>query len=250
MRCPGWRCSRKPTWCRFRYHGDRHRLIASAAAALDDHGRLDPARLGEPCLYIAAAFVRNVARVPRRHVGRPISSITQIQSAPMIPRLARLAAGGRPARPLDQRAYRRCVAAAETAQQRSAGGARGSSPRRQLWCPIPAHLHDRDIRIWHLPTICMHRAPPLLRVHHHRAVLEPDTARATAALGIDWSRPPWPLPPRSPNVAASRLPTPAPTCRHPPRGLGERAAGAAANRRGSVPGRQDRPWLTRPRLRP
>jgi hypothetical protein len=70
----------------------RDRLIPHVVAALDDHGHLDTARLGEPCRYITAAFLRNVARQLRRHAGRPISSITQIQSAPTTPRLARLGA--------------------------------------------------------------------------------------------------------------------------------------------------------------
>ena len=155
-------------------------------AALDDHGHLDTARLGEPCRYITAAFLRNLARQLRRHAGRPISSITQLQSAPTTPRLARLAAVDAQLALLDD-ASAGGVWLRLKLPTRAAPAGRADWTWCKLWCPIPAHLHDRDIRIWHLPTICMHRGAPLLRFTTTEAVLEPDTARATAALGIDWS---------------------------------------------------------------
>jgi len=52
---------------------------------------------------------------------------------------------------------------------------------------IPAHLKQRDMRTWHLPTISMNRGAPLLRFAISETVADPDTAGAAAALGIDWS---------------------------------------------------------------
>ncbi len=89
--------------------------------------------------------------------------------------------------------------------------------------PDPPHLKDRDIRAWHLPTICLHRGIPLLRFTISEAVPDPDTAKAASALGIDWS-------PASLAAATtvaergSRLVTDAKTHVYNDRGLGVRLA--------------------------
>jgi hypothetical protein len=61
---------------------------------------LDRDRLtGEQCRYVSAAFLRNLTRQLRRTTGgggAVITSLTQIQDAPTVPRIARLGAGDAP----------------------------------------------------------------------------------------------------------------------------------------------------------
>jgi Putative transposase DNA-binding domain len=166
----------------------RDRLIPYVIGAVDEHGQLDRDRLDdEQCRDVSAAFLRNLTRQLRRiPAGTAITSITQIQAPPTVPNIARLGAADAqlvklagvdadavwlrvklpttpaPARPADWAWYR-------------------------LWCPIPKYLTNRDIRVWHLPTISMHDGAPLLRFSITEEVPEPNTADATAALGIDWS---------------------------------------------------------------
>jgi Putative transposase DNA-binding domain len=165
---------------------DRDRLIPHVIAALDEHGHLDAARLGEQCGDVSAAFVRNLARQLRRNGIGEVSSITKLQSVPSVPRLARLGAVDTQLAALDAAdpaglwlRLKLPIIAAPTG--------RADWRWYKLWCPIPPHLNGRDIRLWHLPTISMHRGAPLLRFTITEAVAAPDTANATAALGVDWS---------------------------------------------------------------
>jgi Putative transposase DNA-binding domain len=164
----------------------RDRLIPHVMAALDKDGHLDASRLGEECQHVSAAYVRNLARQLRRACAGEVSSITQLQSVPAVPKLARLGAVDAQLAQLDVAdlagVWLRIVLPITAAPA-------GRSDWRgyRLWCPIPSHLKGRDIRIWHLPTISMHRGAPLLRFTITEAVAEPDTANATAALGVDWS---------------------------------------------------------------
>jgi Putative transposase DNA-binding domain len=164
----------------------RDRLIPHVAAALDEHGCLDAARLDEQCRYVSTAFLRNMARQLRRNAGEQVTSVTQLQRAPAVARLARLGAVDAQFARLD------CAGAAGVWLRiklplTAAPAGRADWAWVKLWCPIPPHLKDREIRIWHLPTIAMHRGSPLLRFTITEAVPEPDTANAVAALGIDWS---------------------------------------------------------------
>jgi hypothetical protein len=164
----------------------RDRLIPLVAGALDARGYLDAALLGEQCPEVSAAFGRNLARQLRRAGVGEISSITQLQSVPAVPRLARLGAVDAQLAALD---------AADPPgvwlriKLPSTAAPAGQVDWRwyKLWCPVPSHLTGRDIGIWHLPTISMHRGAALLRFTITEAVAEPDTANATAALGVDWS---------------------------------------------------------------
>ena len=164
----------------------RDRLIPHVVAALDDDGHLDVSRLGEECQDVSAAFVRNLARQVRRAGADEDSSITQLQSVPAVPKLARLGA-------VDAQLAHLEVAGPAGVWLRimlpitAAPAGRADWRWCKLWCPLPSHLKGRDIRIWHLPTISMHRGAPLLRFTITEAVAEPDTANATAALGVDWS---------------------------------------------------------------
>ncbi len=165
----------------------RDRLIPDLVAALDGHGQLDRSRLDEQqCRYVSAAFLRNLTRQLRRHTGRPISCITEIQAAPATPRLARLGAADAQLVELDGvDAAGLWLRIKLPTTPRPAG--RGDWVWHKLRCPTPPHLKARNIAIWHLPTICMHGGAPLLRFTITEEVPDPDTAHATAALGIDWS---------------------------------------------------------------
>jgi hypothetical protein len=163
----------------------RDRLIPLVADALDEHGEPDLDRLGEQCRGVNAAFVRNLARQLRR-AGRTVTSITGVQAAPRIPRIARLGAVDAQLATLDT-SEAAGVWLRIKLPTTAAPASRADWTWCRLWCPIPAHLKDRDIRSWHLPTISMYRGAPLLRFAITEAVSDADTAHATAALGIDWS---------------------------------------------------------------
>ena len=143
-------------------------------------------RLSEECQGVSAAYVRNLARQLRRAGANEVSSITQLQAAPAVPRLARLGAVDAQLVQLDT-ADQAGVWLRIKLPIMAAPARRDDWRWYKLWCPIPAHLESRDIYIWHLPTISMHRGAPLLRFAITEVVAEPDTANATAALGIDWS---------------------------------------------------------------
>jgi hypothetical protein len=197
-------------------------LIPHVAGAFDEHGDLDTSRLGEQCRDVSAAFVRNLAHQLRRAGADHVSSITQLQSVPAVPRLARLGA-------VDAR-----LAALDAADPAGvwlriklpitvAPTGRADWRWYKLWCPISPHLKGRDIRIWHLPTISIHRGAPLLRFTITEAAPEPDTVNATAALGVDWS----PASLGAATMVAERrgeLVTDARTHVYNDRGLGERLA--------------------------
>ncbi|MGH3847728.1 MAG: hypothetical protein ACRDS0_40885, partial [Pseudonocardiaceae bacterium] len=163
----------------------RDRLIPQVAAALDEHGQLDVARFDERCRDVSVAFARNLARQLRR-ADRQATSITEIQPAPTVPRIVRLGAVDAQLAQLDG-SDPAGVWLRIKLPTSAAPGCRADWAWYGLWCPIPAHLKDREIRIWHLPTVSMHRGGPLLRFAITEAVPDPDTAHATAALGIDWS---------------------------------------------------------------
>jgi hypothetical protein len=201
----------------------RDRLIPHIVAALDEHGHLDRDRLDdEQCRYVSAAFLQNLTRQLRCHAGGPITSITQIQGPPTMPKIARLGAAD---------AQLTQLAAVDE------GGVwlriklpTGPAPARRtdwrwylMWCPIPPHLNGRDIRMWHQPTISKHGGAPLLRFTITEVVPDPDTANAVAALGIDWS----PASMGAASVVAERggqLVTDARTHVYNDRGLGVRLA--------------------------
>jgi hypothetical protein len=164
----------------------RDRLIPHVAGALDEHGHLDTSRLGEQCRDVSAVFLRNLSRQVHRNGGARIDSITQIQSTPAMARTARLGAADAQLARLDAADPERLWLRVKLPTIAEPAG-RADWTWYKLWCPIPPHLRDRDIRIWHLPTISMHRGAPLLRFTITEAVSDPDTATATAALGIDWS---------------------------------------------------------------
>ncbi len=165
----------------------RDRLIPHVVAALDAHGQLDRDRLDdEQCRYASAAFLRNLARQLRCHAGEPITSITQIQSAPTVPAIARLGAA-------DAQLVELGGVDAGGVWLRIKLPTTPAPTKRAHWCwyklwfPTPPHLNGRDIRVWHLPTISIHGGAPLLRFTVTEEVPDPDTANAIAALGIDWS---------------------------------------------------------------
>ena len=164
----------------------RDRLIPLVVAALDEEGHLDASRLGEECRDVSAAFVRSLARQVRRVGADEESSITQLQSVPAVPNLARLGAVDAQLAQLDA-ADPAGVLLRIMLPITAAPAGRADWRWYKLWCPLPSHLKGRDIRTWHLPTISMHRGAPLLRFAITEAVAEPGTANATAALGIDWS---------------------------------------------------------------
>ena len=184
----------------------RDQLIPHVAAALDEHGHLDPSRLSEECQGVSAAYVRNLARQLRRAGANEVSSITQLQAAPAVPRLARLGAVDAQLVQLDT-ADQAGVWLRIKLPIMAAPARRHDWRWYKLWCPIPARLESRDIYIWHLPTISMHRGAPLLRFAITEVVAEPDTANATAALGIDWS----PASLGAATVVAETLPNQPPT---------------------------------------
>jgi hypothetical protein len=202
----------------------RDRLISHVLAAFDEHGRWDRDRLGSDQLrYVGEPFLRNLVRQLRERGDKSgIASITQIQSAPAVPSIARLGAVDA------QFAQRDTADAAGVWLRIKLPTSRRPATRAdwcwfRLWCPIPAYLKRRDIRAWHLPTISRHRGAPLLRFTISEDVGEPDTANAASALGIDWS-------PASLGVAtmvaqtAAGLVTDARTHVYNDRGLGVRLA--------------------------
>jgi hypothetical protein len=167
----------------------RDRLLTRVAAAIDEQGRFDPALLDEARRDGSAAFVRNLARQLRGSTGDrgQIDSITEIQPTPAVPRIARLGAVDAQMAHLDVAADHAGVWLRVKLPISAAPTGRADWRWFRLWCLIPAHVKGRDIRIWHLPTITMHRGAPLLRFAITEAVPDPDSATATAALGIDWS---------------------------------------------------------------
>jgi hypothetical protein len=167
----------------------RDRLLPHVAAALDEHGGLDLTGLDKACREGSAAFVLNLARQLCRikNSGGSVSSITEIQCAPAVPRIARLPAVDAQLARLDVAPDRTKVSLQVKLPISAAPVGRADWRWFRLSCPIPAHLQSRDIRIWHLPTIAMHRGAPLLRFAITEAVPDADTAATTVALGIDWS---------------------------------------------------------------
>jgi Putative transposase DNA-binding domain len=165
----------------------RDALISPVIAAIDENGRLDHPHLDQgQARYVSAAFLRNLTRQLRRADGRPVASITEIQDPPAVARVARLGAADGQLVELDASdpagVWLRIKLPASAAP-----AARSEWSWYRLWCPIPAHLKERDIACWHLPTLCVQRGKPLLRFTITETVPEPATAAATAALGIDWS---------------------------------------------------------------
>lgn len=216
----------------------RDRLIPEVVAALDEDGDLDYCRLDEQhCRYVTAAFLRNLTRQLRRHTGRPISCITEIQSAPAVSKLARLGAADAQLVELevtDAAGLWLRIKLPTTPQP----GGRADWVWHTLWCPTPPQLKARTIASWHLPTICLQRGAPLLRFTITEEVPEPDTAHAGAALGIDWS----PAALGAATMVAEHggaLITDARTHVYNDRGLGVRLA--RLQTRGPTPISQDRP---------
>jgi IS605 OrfB family transposase len=165
----------------------RDRLIPAVLAAIDGDGHLDPSRLDkQQCGYTPAAFLRNLIRQLRTHAANPVTCITEIQSPPRTPRLAPLGAADSQFVELADKStagvWLRIKLPTTPAPTR-----RSDWAWHKLWCPTPPHLGGRDIRIWHLPTLGMQRGAPLVRFTITEEVLDPHTADATAALGIDWS---------------------------------------------------------------
>ena len=204
----------------------RDRLLPRVAAAIDEHGHLDPALLDEACRDGSPAFVRNLARQLRGSStgdDGQIDSITEIQPVPAVPRIARLGAVDAQLTHLDAAADHTGVWMRVKLPISAAPVGRADWRWFRLWCPIPAHVKGRDIRIWHVPTITVHRGAPLLRFAITEAVPDPDSATATTALGIDWS-------PASLGAATTvadrggRLVTDARTHVYNDRGLGHRLA--------------------------
>ncbi|MDT5348958.1 MAG: hypothetical protein QOH91_2245 [Mycobacterium sp.] len=166
----------------------RDRLIPHVLAALDDDGHLDRSRLGDDdTRYVTTAFLRNLTRQLRRHTATPITCITEIQPAPGTPRMARLGALDAQLAELDDDTSSGGVWLRIKLPTSPAPAGRADWVWHKLWCPIPAHLHERAIALWHMPTISMHRGAPLLRYTITEHVPDPDTPNAAAALGIDWS---------------------------------------------------------------
>lgn len=199
----------------------RDRLIPLAATVLHEHGKLTAASLDSCDRYVSAGFARNLARQLRRTDG-PVTSITEVQVVPRIPRIARLGAVDA------QLAYLDASDPAGVWLRLKLPTSDAPTGRTdwvwcRLWCPIPGYLKDRDIRSWHLPTICMHGGAPLLRFTVSEAVPDPHTAHAAAALGVDWS----PASLGAATVVAERggaLVTDARTYVYNDRGLGQRLA--------------------------
>lgn len=159
----------------------RDALIPAALAALDGGGRLY--RQGQS---VSPAFLRNLCRQLRRGGTGSVTSITEIQGAPAVARIARLGAADIQLAEMDD-----CDPAGVSLRIKLPNSpqpeGRGDWSWCRLWCPTPLHLRQRDIARWHLPIVCMQRGKPLLRFTITEIVPEPATAAATAALGIDWS---------------------------------------------------------------
>lgn len=166
----------------------RDRLIPFLAAAMDDAGQLHIDRLGKQCRDMNAAFLRNLIRQIRWHrcADERLTSITQIQSAPSVPRTVRLAAADAQLATLDANDPHALWLRVKLPVSPAPAG-RADWRWHVLCCLIPPHLRNRDVRNWHLPAIAVRRGAPLLRFTVTEAVPDPDTARAASALGIDWS---------------------------------------------------------------
>lgn len=171
----------------------RDRLIPEVIAAVDDQGRLDRDRLdGEQTRYLSGAFLRNLTRQLRRAStdagggGGVVRCITDIQGPPAVPRIACLGAADRQLVELAGIEPAGVWLRLKLPTTAVPVGRRDWSWCR-LWCPIPAHLKNRDIATWHLPTVSIHRGAVLLRFSTTETVPDPSTKTATAALGIDWS---------------------------------------------------------------
>jgi hypothetical protein len=167
----------------------RDRLIPHLVAAMDEDGQLHGDALGEQCCYVSAVFLRNLHRQLRRHCragGGRLTSLTQLQNAPTMPPIARLAAVDAQLATLDASDPQALWLRVKLPLSPAPAG-RADWRWHVLCCPIPPHLENRDIRAWHLPTIAMRRGSPLLRFTITEAVPDPHTTNAAAALGIDWS---------------------------------------------------------------
>jgi len=166
----------------------RDALIGPVIAALDEeNGRLDRRLLGESqARYVTTAYLRNLCRQLSAAGGQTVSSITEIQAPPTVARIARLGAADRQLVELDASDSAGLWLRLKLPTSSAPSGRDGWSWCR-LWCPIPAHVKERHIGCWHLPTLCVQRGKPLLRFTITETVPEPATATATAALGIDWS---------------------------------------------------------------
>ncbi|MFD6060670.1 zinc ribbon domain-containing protein [Rhodococcus wratislaviensis] len=144
----------------------------------------------EPGDHVAAGFLRGVRRqlaTRARSGGAPAGRlrITDVQGLPQTSAMARLSAADRQ---LAQIAVTdRDLALTVKLPTSPAPAGRAQWRRVRLTAAIPAHLHDRAVTDWHLPTLILDRKGLLWRCAATEPVPADDLDSATVAVGVDWS---------------------------------------------------------------
>ncbi|MDI9937067.1 zinc ribbon domain-containing protein [Rhodococcus opacus] len=141
--------------------------------------------------HVSAGFARGVLRQlaarARRDGGAPAGRvrITDLQGPPQTSAMARLSAADRQLAQITVTGDELVLTVKLPTSPAPAGRAQWRSVR--LTAAIPAHLHDRAVTDWHLPTLILDRRGLLWRCAATELVPADDPESAAVAVGVDWS---------------------------------------------------------------
>ncbi|MGW0177401.1 zinc ribbon domain-containing protein [Rhodococcus sp. NPDC003322] len=176
----------------------RDSAVAALSPRFDPHaGRLTGPDQPDDRVPLSAAFIRNVVRQLAAHHRRtgggdrsgPTAGqrlrVTDIQTPPRLPALARLSAS-------DKQFAHLAVSGCEMVLAVKLPTCPAPQSRTQwqwvlLTAAIPLHLRGRAITAWHLPTLTMDHRGLLWRGAATEAVPVDNLRGATIAVGVDWS---------------------------------------------------------------
>ncbi|MFE5706641.1 zinc ribbon domain-containing protein [Rhodococcus koreensis] len=166
----------------------------AAIAALSERfdpatGRITPPTAVADCVPLG--FARSVRRQLVAHARRTDGAqptrlrITDVQEPPQTSAMARLSAADRQLAQIT--ATDRELVLTVKLPTCPAPAGRAQWRRVRLTAAIPAHLHDRAITDWHLPTLVLDRKGLLWRCAATELIPASDLMAGTVAVGVDWS---------------------------------------------------------------
>ena len=168
----------------------RDTAIAALSARFDpDTGRLTAPT--EPGDYVPSGYARGVRRQLLAHARRTDRApagrlrITDLQGPPLASAMAQLSAADRQLARITA-TVRELVLTVKLPTSPAPVG-RAQWRRVRLTATIPAHLHDRTVIDWHLPTLVLDHRGLLWRCAATELVPANDLASAAVAVGVDWS---------------------------------------------------------------
>ncbi|MFD9665722.1 transposase, partial [Rhodococcus sp. NPDC059968] len=140
---------------------------------------------------VPSGFARGVQRqlvaCARRGGAAPAGRlrITDLQEPPQTSAMAQLSAADRQLARITVTGRELVLTVKLPTSETPAG--RAQWRRVRLTAAIPAHLHDRTVTDWHLPTLVLDRRGLLWRCAATELVPAADPESATVAVGVDWS---------------------------------------------------------------